>query len=200
MFDHVPHYIDLWRWWTGSELASVSAELLNVRRDLIGDDDLGGIHEDFGVALLKFRNGCIGVLETGNVGRGLSPIQSLGSAIGQWSEYGMIYGTRGHLVFDLLPWDSPELPRVWLYSLENKSPSYRGWFEVEMPDPWRSPGGPLAPGSNPFNQFKRQMDAFVECLQRGAAPRVTAMDGRATIVAVEAVYESFRRGEKVKLA
>ena len=111
----------------------------------------------------------------------------------------MIYGTRGHLVFDLLPWDSPELPRIMVYSLEEKQPDYRGWFQVEMPDPYRAPGGPLSPRSNPHNQFKRQMDHFVQCIIDKQQPRVGAEDGRATIAAIEAVYESQRTGEKVKL-
>ncbi len=145
LFDHLPHYLDLWRWWTGAELASIDAELLNVRRDLIGDEDLGGPHEDFAAALMKFTDGCVAIFETGNAGRGLSPIQHIGSAVGEWSEYGMIYGTRGHLVFDVLPWDSPELPRIMVYSLENREPACRGWFQVEMPDPLRTPGGPLSP-------------------------------------------------------
>ena len=199
VFDHLPHYFDLWRWWTGSELASVDAELLNVRRDWLDDQQLGGAHEDFGVALLKFKNGVVGVFETGNAGRGLSPIQQVGSAVGEWSEYGMIYGTRGHLVFDVLPWDSPELPRIMVYSLENRQPADRGWYHVELPDPFRAPGGPLSPKSNLHYQFKRQMDHFIDCIRMGTAPRVTAADGRATISAVEAAYASHAGGEKIKL-
>jgi predicted dehydrogenase len=196
LMDHLPHYVDLWRWWTGAELASIDTELLNVRRDLIGDHELGGVHEDFAVALLKMTNGCVGVFESGTVGRGLSPIQNIGSAIGEWSEYGMIYGTRGHLVFDALPWDSPELPRIMVFSLEGRQPANRGWFQVELPDPYRAPGGPRTPKSNLHYQFKRQMDHFIDCIQSGDRPRVSAADGRATIVAVEAAYEAFRTRSK----
>jgi len=198
--DHLPHYIDLWRWWSGSELKSIDVELLNVRSDLIGDARLGGPHEDFAVALMKFRNGAVGVFESGNAGRGISPLQHIGSGLGEWSEYGMIYGTRGHLVFDALPWDSTELPRVMVYSLEQKSPTYRGWFQVEMPDPYRAPGGPLSPKTNGHYHFKRQMDHFIECIRCGTTPRVTAADGRATITAVEAAYQSKRHGGRVEVA
>ena len=197
--DHLPHYLDLWRWWTGSELASIDAELLNVRRDLIGDQELGGPHEDFAVVMLKFKNGCIGMFETGNAGRGLSPIQQIGSATGEWTEYGMIYGTRGHLVFDVLPWDSPELPRIMVFSLNDRQPANRGWFQVELPDPYRAPGGPRSPKSNVHYQFKRQTDHFVDCVRGSIAPRVTACDGRATIAATEAAYESFRTRQRVTL-
>lgn len=197
--DHLPHYLDLWRSWTGSELATVDAELLNVRGDLIGDRQFGGTHEDFGVVLMKFEDGCVGVFETGNAGRGISPIQQIGSGTGEWSEYGMIYGTRGHLVFDVLPWDSPELPRIMVFSLEDRQPAERGWYQVELPDPYRAPGGPLSPKSNPHNQFKRQLDHFVDCIQQKTQPRVSARDGAATIAAIEAVYRSHREGKKIHL-
>jgi predicted dehydrogenase len=199
LFDHLPHYLDLWRWWTGAELASIDTELLNVRADLIGDIRLGGPHEDFCAALMKFKNGCVAVFETGNVGRGISPILQIGSATGEWSEYGMIYGTRGHLVFDVFPWDSPELPRVMVFSLDDRRPSNRGWFQVELADPYRAPGGPRSPRSNSHYQFKRQMDHFIECIQERKQPRVTPADGRATIAAVDAAYQSYRTGEKVRL-
>jgi predicted dehydrogenase len=199
LFDHLPHYFDLWRWWTGSELASINVELLNVRRDLIGDAKLGGPHEDFCAALMKFKNGCVGVFETGNVGRGISPILQIGSATGEWSEYGMIYGTRGHLVFDVFPWDSPELPRIMVCSLNDRQPSNRGWFQVELADPFRAPGGPKSPRSNSHYQFKRQMDHFIECIGEHKQPRVTAADGRATIAAVDAAYQSHRTGQKITL-
>ena len=86
-----------------------------------------------------------------------------------------------------------------VFSLENRQPADRGWYQVELADPYRSPGGPLSPKSNPHYLFKRQMDHFVECVQGKATPRVTGIDGRATIAAVEAAYESFRTGKKVCL-
>ena len=102
-------------------------------------------------------------------------------------------------MFDVLPWDSPELPRIMVFSLEDRRPADRGWFQIEMPDPYRAPGGPLSPKSNPHNQFKRQLDHFVDCILQNSAPRVSAADGRATIAAIEAVYQSHREGCKVFL-
>jgi predicted dehydrogenase len=111
----------------------------------------------------------------------------------------MIYGTRGHLVFDVFPWDSPELPRIMVFSLNNRQPSNRGWFQVELADPYRAPGGPKSPKSNSHYQFKRQMDHFIECIREQKQPRVTAADGRATIAAVDAAYQSHRTGQKINL-
>jgi predicted dehydrogenase len=197
LFDHFPHYLDLWRWWTGAELEWVDATLLNVRGDLIGDSQRGGPHEDFAVAMTKMTDGSVGVFESGNAGRGLSPLLHIGSARGEWSEYGMIYGTRGHLAFDVFPWDSPELPRIMVYSLERREPACRGWFQVELPDPFRAPGGPHAPRSNAHYQFKRQLDHFVSCIQQGRRPRVAGEDGRATVAAVAHAYRSHAEGRRV---
>jgi UDP-N-acetyl-2-amino-2-deoxyglucuronate dehydrogenase len=193
--DHLPHYVDLWRWWTGSEIESVCAEVQNVARDYLGRPEIGQ-WEDFGTVLMRFANGAVGVFNTGTVGRGLSPILHLGSGVGEWSEFGYLFGTRGQLTFDFLPWDSPEHGRLMVWSLEKDSGSDRGWYQVEFPDPRRAPGGPLSPVTNESFMFRRQMEHFIHCIQKGAAPAVTAADGRATLAVVEAVYQSHRTGQK----
>jgi predicted dehydrogenase len=194
--DHVPHYVDLWRWWTGSEIETVCSEVQNVTRDYLGDAELGQ-WEDFGTVLMRFQSGAVGVFNTGTVGRGLSPILHQGSGIGEWSEFGYIFGTRGQITFDLPFWDSPEHGRLMVWSLEGKEPYDRGWYQVELPDPRRCPGGPRAPVTNESYMFWRQLDHFVRLIQGEVKPRVSGEDGRATIAAVEAVYESQRTARKV---
>ncbi len=194
--DHLPHYVDLWRWWTGSEVVSVCAEVQNVTRDYLHRPEIAA-WEDFGTVLMRFANGAVAVFNTGTVGRGLSPIQHQGSGIGEWSEFGYLFGTRGQLAFDFPPWDSPENGRLMVWSLEKDSASDRGWFQVELPEPRRSPGGPLSPATNENYMFNRQMDHFIRCIQTGAHPAVNAADGRATLAVVEAVYESQRTNQKV---
>lgn len=197
--DHLPHYLDLWRWWTGSELETVYAQLMNVRRDIIGDKETGGLYEDFGTVLMKFKDGCTAYFETGTVGRGISPILHLGSGRGEWSEYGLIYGTRGHLIFDVFPWDSVELPRIMVFSLEDKRPADRGWYQVEFPDPWRSPEAGFEPFSNTANLFRRQMDHFISCVAERREPRITGHDGKITLQAIEAVYKSQETGQAIRV-
>jgi predicted dehydrogenase len=129
----------------------------------------------------------------------LSPIQHLGSGIGEWSEFGYLYGTRGQLTFDFFPWDSPENGRLMVWSLEKEPGSDRGWYQVELPEPRRSPGGPRSPATNTNFMFRRQMDHFIRAIQTGVTPAVTASDGRAALAVVEAVYESHRTGQKVRV-
>jgi predicted dehydrogenase len=82
-------------------------------------------------------------------------------------------------------------------SLEDKRPADRGWYQVELSDPRRSPGGPLSPGTNETYMFWRQIDHFIRSIQTGVAPGVSGADGRATLAAVEAAYESHRTGQKI---
>ena len=196
--DHLPHYVDLWRWWTGAEVESVFAEAQYVSRDYLNQPEIG-MWEDFGVVLMRFTNGATGVFETGTVGTGLSPILHNTSLRGAWAESGNIYGTRGQVTFDLPPWDSSEHGRVMVRSLEDRTTNNRGWYEIEMPDARRAPGGPLSPVTNENYMFWRQIDHFVSCIQNQAQPRITGYDGLATLAVVEAVYDSHRSGQRVQV-
>jgi predicted dehydrogenase len=196
--DHLPHYVDLWRWWTGAEVETVSAEVLNVSRDYLGQPEIG-LWEDFGTVLLRFTDGAVGVFQTSTVGRGLSPILHQGSGLGEWSEFGSLYGTRGQLAFDFLPWDSPEHGRLMVWSLEGRGEPDRGWYQVELPEPRRCPGGPRSPATNETFMFRRQLDSFIRCIRSGTEPDPGAADGRATLAVIEAVYESWRTGRKVRM-
>jgi predicted dehydrogenase len=194
--DHLPHYVDLWRWWTDSDVDTVCAEIQHVARDYLNEKETGK-WEDFGTVLMRFRNGAVGVFNTGTAGKALSPIQHVGSGIGEWSEFGYIFGTRGQLAFDFLPWDSPEHGRVMVWSLEDRRNCDRGWYQIEMPDPWRAPGGPRSPRTNETHMSRRQMDHFIRCVRERLEPNVKGEDGRATLAVVQAVYESHRTGQKV---
>lgn len=196
--DHLPHYVDLWRWWTGSEVESVCAEAQHISRDYLNQPEIGQ-WEDFGSVLMRFADGAVGTFHTGTAGRGLSPILHNGSGVGEWSEFGYLLGTRGQIAFDFPPWDSPEQGRIMVWSLEQKQPSCRGWYQVELPDPRRSPGGPLSPATNESHMFYRQMDAFVQAVLGGRPPELGPADGRATLAVIDAVYQSHRTGQKVRV-
>jgi predicted dehydrogenase len=196
VLDHLPHYVDLWRWWTGSEIESISADILNVTKDYLDQPDIG-VWEDFCRIAIRFANGSLGAFETGTVGRGLSPILHNGSDLGGWSEFGTLLGTEGQLVYDLLPWDSPEHGRIMVNSLVDQSPPERGWYQVAFSDARRLPGGPLSPVTNEQYMFRAQTDHFVQSIKNGTPPAVDGRDGLATIVAVEAAYESFKSGTRV---
>jgi predicted dehydrogenase len=47
--------------------------------------------------------------------------------------------------------------------------------------------------------FYRQIDHFVRAIQNGTPPQVSGVDGVATLAVVDAVYESQRTGQKVRV-
>ena len=65
--DHLPHYVDLWRWWIGSEVESVCAEAQYISRDYLNRPEIGR-WEDYGSVLMRFANGAVGTFHTGTVG------------------------------------------------------------------------------------------------------------------------------------
>jgi predicted dehydrogenase len=177
---------------------SVCAEAQYVSRDYLNQPEIG-LWEDFGTVLLRFANGAVGSFHTGTAGRGLSPILHNGSGLGEWSEFGHLLGTRGQIAFDFPPWDSPEHGRVMVWSLEDKHPDCRGWYQVELPDPRRSPGGPLSPATNEGHMFYRQIDAFTRAVLDGERYPLDGHDGRAALAVVDAVYRSHQASQRVRV-
>jgi predicted dehydrogenase len=128
--DHLPHYVDLLRFWSGQEPVAVHAHCANVARDVLGWPPRESVWEDLGLVVVHFSDGFVLRFETSVVGRSLSPIWALGSGIGEWTEYGFLLGADGQLVFDLLPWDSSENGRIALWRRGGD-----GWLHVEQPEP-----------------------------------------------------------------
>jgi predicted dehydrogenase len=181
--DHLPHYVDLLRHWIGHEPEAVYSMSQNVARDLLGWDPKDSTWEDFVLVIVRFSGGLTLRFETSVVGRSLSPVWSLGSGVGEWTEYGYILGTRGAVVFDLLPWDSSEHGRVALWKLDDAREG-RGWAYVEQPEPVRRTGGAAAA------MFLAQAEAWADVIGGRASRIAGGVDGVISVAAVEAAYRS----------
>ena len=177
--DHLPHYVDLMRFWTGQEPVDVHAHVVNVARDLLGWPPAESVWEDFGLALVRFSQGFFFRFETSVVGRSLSPIWSLGSGLGEWTEYGYLLGSDGQLVFDLLPWDSSEHGRIALNRRAGE-----GWLSLDQPEPERRWGGAARA------MFRDQVAAWADAIDGRASDLATGEDGLVCIAAVEAAYQA----------
>lgn len=182
--DHLPHYVDLIRHWTGREPVSVYAHCVNVARDLLGWGAEESVWEDFGLVVVRFSGNLVMRFETSVVGRSLSPIWSLGSGMGEWTEYGYVFGARGQLVFDLLPWDSSENGRIALWQLDAAAGGAHGWTYVEQPEPRRRVGGVAAA------MFLAQAEAWADAIEGRESRVADGLDGAVCIAAVEAAYRS----------
>jgi predicted dehydrogenase len=185
--DHLPHYVDLISHWTGAHPVAVYAQTLNVARDLLSWQSHDSLWEDMGLAITKFSNGFLLRFETGTVGRSLSPVWSLGSGIGEWTEYGYILGTEGQLLFDLLPWDSSENGRIAIWRLNHALQEKTGWAFVEQPEPARREGSPAGAAKAMFGGV---LAAFARMVRGEQSDIATGEDGLMAVAAVEAAYRS----------
>jgi predicted dehydrogenase len=177
--DHLPHYVDLLRHWTGQEPLEVHAHCANVARDVLGWPHEDSVWEDFGLVVVRFSGGLVLRFETSVVGRSISPIWSLGSGLGEWTEYGYLLGSQGALVFDLLPWDSSEHGRIALSRLGGE-----GWTHVEQAEPSRRLGGAAAA------MFRGQAEAWADSIEGRESRIAGGGDGLICIAAVEAAYRA----------
>ena len=179
MQDHLPHYVDLMRFWTGQEPVEIQAHTTNVARDLLGWEPEQSRWEDFGMAVIRLSEGLVFRFETSVVGRSISPIWSLGSGLGEWTEYGYLLGSEGQLVFDLMPWDSTEHGRIALNRRRSE-----GWVYLDQPEPERRWGGAAAA------MFRGQVEAWADAIDGRPSRLATGHDGLVCVAAVEAAYRA----------
>jgi predicted dehydrogenase len=177
--DHLPHYVDLLRFWTGEDPVELQGQTFNVARNLLGWPPEDSVWEDFGLTVVRFSGGTVLRFETSVVGRSLSPLWSVGSGLGEWTEYGYLLGTDGQLVFDLLPWDSSEHGRIALTRRGGE-----GWVTLDQPEPQRSRGG--AAGA----MFRGQLEAWADAIEGRPSAVARGEDGLICVAAVEAAYRA----------
>lgn len=187
--DHLPHYVDLLRYWLKATPASVFAQTLNVARDLLEWGPGQSVWEDLGLVIVHFSNGFILRFETGTVGRSLSPVWSLGSGLGEWTEYGYIFGTEGSLLFDLLPWDSSENGRIAVWNAQRATKQGVGWSYVEQAEPSRRRGSPAGAA---HAMFCGQLREFSSAIVKGDSRAATGKEGWQDVLTVECAYRSAR--------
>jgi predicted dehydrogenase len=159
---------------------------MNVARDRLDWPAETSVWEDFGLCIVRFSGNLLLRLETGVVGRSLSPIWSLGSGLGEWTEYGYMLGTRGQIVFDLLPWDSSENGRIALWELSSAAEG-RGWTYIEQAEPARVAGSPAGASGA---MFRHQLEAFAALIHGQPSEIAQGADGALAVAVVEAAYQS----------
>ena len=198
--DHIPHYVDLARIWTGAEPRRVLGHNMNVARDYLKWLPEESLWEDFSLTLVELDTGCVLRLETGVVGRSISPLLGTGHGSGEWTEYAYILGTEGKLLVDLPPWDASETGRIALWRSEAAARDRQGWTLIEQPEPNRGQG---SPSGTAYATSLAQMAAFQEWMADPAAgPSDLAIgpDGAASVAVIEAAYLSDSLGRWIEIA
>ena len=160
------HTVNLLQWWLNSPMIEICAYSTNQYCPNIPGDDLT-------TAIVKFENGCCGVLDSG------------------WASEGYaceVYGTKGYL--KLL--GNSDLMLKLDGTFEGEAISYTTPGKiVQIPIPHVS----LDDVSNPHNQQR----LFLEHIQAGKAPLVTGVQGRNDLAVIMAGYESAKIGMPVKI-
>ncbi len=127
--------------------------------------------EDIGLAVVSFENGALGT------------IMSSTSLYPGYLPEVKIYGEKGSIQFEgsrIVKWSVPDMP------------------EPDQPDE------PAAMGTNnplsfSYESHKKQIADFIEAVEKGTRPVVTGEDGRASVVLINAIYESSKTGKEISL-
>lgn len=164
------HAIEFFRWILNKRpITSVYAQMGTY---LHADKTEG---DDNAVILLEFEGGCVGMAEES------------WAKPGGMDDRAEIYGTKGVTYADLLHGNALETYSQvgYGYAVE-KAGATTGWSFTMFEEVWNY-------------GFPQEMQHFIDCVQHGRQPLVTGDDGRATLEAIYAAYESARTGARVAL-
>ncbi|MHA1723761.1 MAG: Gfo/Idh/MocA family protein [Promethearchaeota archaeon] len=177
LLDHGPHYFDLFRWLFG-EIFTITAQIRKVYESRV--------YEDHAALLISFReNDIIGVFERSE--------NIVGRLNGK--ELGRIHGTKGSYYFSV-PFEAELAPlTLEKYTWKNIIRDKPSKVKIQFPkDVWNCP-------------YAREVRSFINQVLGRSNEDVgfpeewipTIQDGRASLEAVIAAYESAKKQETIKL-
>ena len=164
------HNVDLLNWLMGdvAEVCGFTGTLAHERIEV----------EDTGVAVLRFKNGALGVM------------QATTSAWPGLLKKTEIHGTTGSAIVeqdDVLLWKfDPEAP---------EDQQTRDRFAQKV----GGGGGAADPKAISYQGHLRQLEDFINSIQTGKKPVVDGADGRKSVEIILAIYESAQSGRRVSL-
>jgi myo-inositol 2-dehydrogenase / D-chiro-inositol 1-dehydrogenase len=164
------HAIEFFRWMLGRPpIASVYAHMTTM---VHGDKTRG---DDNAILILEFANGVTCVAEES------------WTKLGGMDDRAEVHGSDGVAYADLLHGNAIETysRSGYDYAVE-KAGTTTGWSFTMYEENWNY-------------GFHAEMAHFADCVQNDKQPLVTGEDGRATLEAVFAAYESARTGRQVSL-
>ncbi|HAU65923.1 TPA: oxidoreductase [Candidatus Uhrbacteria bacterium] len=160
------HNIDLLRWLLGNEIDEVVGMTAKLNHDYIEA-------EDFGIALLKFKNGSYGIIE------GTTDIypQNLEETLYLFGEKGTVKAGG----------NSVNIIEEWRFS-----------DQLDISDEVKAKYHELPPNIYGFGHQPLYADV-IDAIKNDRPPYVTAEDGRRALELVLAIYKSAQQGVSVKL-
>ena len=135
------------------------------------------------LATLKFANGAMGVFADHHGVPDLFPTR----------EGGYVAGTEGVIKYDIPPWLSYENSYIKV-SKQNTTTNVSTYVDLRA-------GGDVIEQCVDFigYMYKREIDAFIQCIAEGTKPVVSGEDGRACTEIVLAIFKAADEKREVKL-
>lgn len=170
MMNQAIHNVDLLLWMMGpaTHVCGFTATLAHERIEV----------EDTAVAVLRFKNGALGV------------IQATTSVHPGYPKTIAVHGDRGSAVIeqeDVLRWDfTPEVP-------EDREVKERFAQKVG------ASGGSADPKAISHEGHRRQLADFVQAIRGNGTPKVDGREGRKAVAVIQAIYESNKTGRMVEV-
>lgn len=165
--DNGSHFIDLSRWLFDTEVETVQGTIEMYYPEITEV-------EDQAVAILQFKNGVSGLIETSWVG----PMNYRCHGIHQEINETWIYGTEGAVKI-----------------LSNREPAVVDIWDKKKNE-WRIIS---VPGVPQFYRYKQMINEFVSCVQKKKEFLPSGEDGKKVIAVVLALYQASFIGKKVSL-
>ncbi len=161
------HNVDLLYWFMG-EVESITAHTATLAHERIEV-------EDTAVAILKFRNGALGVIEAAT------------SAFPGLLKRTEIHGDGGSA--------RVEQDDIVLWSFRDEQPGDKEMASVKG----AVSGGAADPRDISYVGHREQISDFLAAIDEGRAPMVDGRDGRKSVEIIRAIYLSARTGKTVEL-
>lgn len=164
------HNVDLLSWLMGDvvEVSGVTATLAHERIEV----------EDTGVAVVRFRNGALGVMEA---------TTSAWPGLLKKTE---IHGTRGSVIVE------QDDVLMWKFEPETESDQQiRQQFAQKV----GGGGGAADPKAISYQGHLRQLEDFVDAIRTHRQPQVDGREGRKSVEIILAIYESAKTGQRISL-
>lgn len=165
--DCASHYIDICRWWLNSEIETIQGMI-----DICYPEILEV--EDQAVALVRFKNGTSGIIETSWIGPSGYRINGIHQEIHEnW-----IYGTKGTIKV-----------------LGNREPAGIDLWNKKTGE-WRIMPVPC---TSQFSRYKKMIDEFISCVQKNRTFTPSGEDGKRVMEVILGLYQASHSGTKVRL-
>ncbi|MGP0061973.1 MAG: Gfo/Idh/MocA family protein [Isosphaeraceae bacterium] len=174
-FDMGCHAIEFFRWLLGDASTGAKARITGAFAQMgtyVHGDKTNG--DDEAILILTFDGGAVGLAEES------------WTKPGGMDDRAEVFGSEGQAYADVLFGNALRAfsRHGYGYAVE-KAGSTAGWSFPIYEEIWNY-------------GFPQEMEHFVDCVRRGAAPRENGHDGRAVVEAVHALYASAASGRRIE--